>query len=134
MKRQKMTLALQLGCGYGMPDCLREASAQFKKYPTEPDRDQKLTTYCFGIQEGTSDQWDTLWNAYKSEINANELYAIRYGLACSKNTTILQNYLSLAIGSDVRVQDKHILINQERIRYSYDKILRGEKSHALPTL
>ena len=112
MGRQSMTLALQLSCEFGKADCLSQAAKSLSNYPTEPDRDQKLTTYCYGIQEGGKEQWDSLWAQYQTEINANELYSIRYGLSCSKSADTLKEYLNLAIGGGIRIQDIHTAINQ----------------------
>ena len=62
------------------------SSEQFAKYPAEePDRDQKGPIYCYGIQEGSDDQWDQLFEQYLTESNANELSDIRVGLSCSKS-------------------------------------------------
>ena len=74
MDRERMTLALQISCAFGNKNCLSKSSQKFASYPAEPDRDQKLTTYCYGIQEGTKSQWETMWERYKIEINPNELY------------------------------------------------------------
>ena len=74
MDRERMTLALQISCAFGNKNCLSKSSQKFTSYPAEPDRDQKLTTYCYGIQEGTKSQWETMWERYKIEINPNELY------------------------------------------------------------
>ena len=74
MDRERMTLALQMSCAFGNKNCLSKSSQKFASYPDEPDRDQKLTTYCYGIQEGTKSQWETMWERYKIEINPNELY------------------------------------------------------------
>jgi len=116
-----MTEALQTACQYGLPDCLSQASNQISQYPVEPDRDQKLTTYCYGIQEGDDSTWDKLWESYKTEINANELYAIRYGLSCSQSAETLDEYLYITIGPDIRVQDKHSAMNQvSSTRYGRD--------------
>lgn len=113
MDRQAMTEALQTACQYGISDCLSMATKQLNEYPTEPDRDQKLTSYCYGIQEGDRSDWDMLWDSYKTETNANELYSIRYGLSCSKDAATLNEYLAITIeGNDIRVQDKHSVINQ----------------------
>ena len=73
-----------------------------------------MTTYCYGIQEGTKEQWDQLWQQYLVEINANELYVIRYGLSCSKDAETLRNYLELTIADEdyIRVQDKHTVMSQ----------------------
>ena len=46
------------------------------------------------------------------EQNANELYSIRYGLACSKDELTIKNWLQLIKGDDIRTQDKHTAINQ----------------------
>ena len=97
-----------LACLYGNRECAEKAKKNFASYPVEPDRDQKLTTYCYGIQEGTTEDWDKLWDQFKKEDNANEEYALRYGMACSKDTAVLKKYLENAIGPDVRVQAKSL--------------------------
>jgi len=112
MDRQAMTLALQTACKYETPDCLQKSEEHFGKYPTEPDRDQKLTVYCYGIQEGSEDDWNKLWNNYKSEINANELTTMRKALACSKDSSVLYQYLTYATEEVIRVQHKHTVINE----------------------
>ena len=30
----------------------------------ELDRDQKLAGYCYGIQEGTANEWNKMWDLY----------------------------------------------------------------------
>ena len=72
----------------------------------------QITTYFYKILESGQAEWDRLWSSYKSEQNANELYSIRYGLACSKDETTIRNWLQLIKGDDIRTQDKHTAINQ----------------------
>ena len=110
-----MSLSLVEACKYGIADCLKKASEKFTAFDTtsganELDRDQKLSGYCYGIQEGTTSQWDALWELYEKEQNANEQSTLRYGLACSKDEETLKKYMEY--GKDkVRVQDKHSLFN-----------------------
>ena len=95
MERTAMSLSLIEACKYGTADCLVKASEKFTAFDTttnanELDRDQKLAGYCYGIQEGSADQWDALWKLYEREQNANEKSTLTYGLACSKDTAILK--------------------------------------------
>ncbi|CBY38947.1 unnamed protein product [Oikopleura dioica] len=101
MDRESMNLALLLSC-----------SIWKQRLFDEPDRDQKLTAYCYGVQESSQTEWERLWASYKTEHNANELYSIRYGLACSKDDLTIKNWLQLIKGDDIRTQDKHTAINQ----------------------
>ena len=131
MERTAMSLSLIEACKYGTADCLAKASEKFTAFDTttnanELDRDQKLAGYCYGIQEGTAEQWDALWKLYEREQNANEKSTLTYGLACSKDTEILkvnfsvrervanfyffQKYMQYGIDT-VRVQDKHTVFN-----------------------
>ena len=68
MERTAMSLSLIESCKYGTADCLTKASEKFTAFDTttganELDRDQKLAGYCYGIQEGTVEQWDALWKS-----------------------------------------------------------------------
>ena len=95
MERTAMSLSLVESCKYGTADCLTKASEKFTAFDTttganELDRDQKLAGYCYGIQEGTAEQWDALWKLYEREQNANEKSTLTYGLACSKDTETLK--------------------------------------------
>jgi len=115
MERTAMSLSLIEACKYGTADCLVKASEKFTAFDTttnanELDRDQKLAGYCYGIQEGSADQWDALWKLYEREQNANEKSTLTYGLACSKDTAILKKYMQYGIDT-VRVQDKHTVFN-----------------------
>ena len=132
MERTAMSLSLIEACKYGTADCLVKASEKFTAFDTttnanELDRDQKLAGYCYGIQEGSAEQWDALWKLYEREQNANEKSTLTYGLACSKDTAILkvnfqlltseikwfnhfQKYMQYGIDT-VRVQDKHTVFN-----------------------
>ena len=62
---------------------------------------------------GKQSDWDKLWNKYASEINANGLSTIRYGLSCAKDQSILKSYLNKIRDENIiRLQDKHTAINQ----------------------
>ena len=115
MERFGMSLALIEACKYGNSDCLEQAKSKLEKFnpvtmENELDRDQKLSGYCYGIQESNEEKWDELWNYYNKEQNANEQSVIRSGLSCSKDEKVLEKYLQYGIDV-VRVQDKHSVIN-----------------------
>jgi len=115
MKRFGMSLSLIEACKYGNQDCLQNAKQALELFnpitmENELDRDQKLSGYCYGIQETNEAKWDELWNYYNREQNANEQSVIRSGLSCSKDEKVLKKYLQYGIDV-VRVQDKHSVIN-----------------------
>ena len=112
MERLAMGSAIGTACQYSVEDCLAQSVEEYKNYPEkEPDRDQKRTTYCYGIQEGGKAEWDLMWSRYGEEIDANELSTMRFALSCSKEYQTLQKYLEIAISDEIRVQDKHYVFN-----------------------
>ena len=69
MKRFGMSLSLIEACKYGNQDCLQNAKQALELFnpitmENELDRDQKLSGYCYGIQETNEAKWDELWNYY----------------------------------------------------------------------
>ena len=105
MERIAMSVALIEACKYGNADCLKNAKDVLDKFdPTdvsnlknEPDRDQKLSAYCYGVQENSAN-YDKLWSYYQKEQNANEQSVLRSGMACAKDEATLKKYLNEALG------------------------------------
>ena len=102
MKRVGMSIALVEACKYGNADCLEKATKAVNDFePTngmknEPDRDQKLSAYCYGVQENKAN-YDKLWEYYKVEQNANEQSVLRSGMACAKDKDTIRKYLEEAL-------------------------------------
>lgn len=48
--------------------------------------------YCTSIRKGDQNDWNFLWNIFRSSKYASQKLAILNGLGCSRNTTILQKY------------------------------------------
>ena len=105
MQRIAMSVALIEACKYGNSNCLKNAKDVLDKFdPTdvsnlknEPDRDQKLSAYCYGVQENSAN-YDKLWSYYQKEQNANEQSVLRSGMACAKDEATLKKYLNEALG------------------------------------
>lgn len=101
MKRVGMSIALVEACKYGNKDCLDHAEKAVSTFDPqtmadEPDRDQKLAAYCYGVQQNKN-HYDKLWNYYKVEQNANERSVLSSGMACSQDKTTLLKYLEEAL-------------------------------------
>jgi len=112
MKRVGMSIAIVEACKYGNADCLENATKAVNQFEpmnemkNEPDRDQKLSAYCYGVQENKAN-YDKLWEYYKVDQNANEQSVLRSGMACAKDKDTIRKYLEEALKDDIRVQDKH---------------------------
>ena len=105
MQRTALSVSLVEACKYGNLDCLSNAKDVLDNFdPTdidnlknEPDRDQKLSAYCYGVQEN-SENYDKLWAYYQKEQSANEQSVLRSGMACAKDEATLKKYLNEALG------------------------------------
>ena len=102
MKRVGMSIAIVEACKYGNADCLENATKAVNQFEpmnemkNEPDRDQKLSAYCYGVQENKAN-YDKLWEYYKVEQNANEQSVLRSGMACAKDKDTIRKYLEEAL-------------------------------------
>ena len=103
MDRVAMSVALVEACKYGNEDCLEKAKSTLDKFEplenlkNEPDRDRKLSAYCYGVQENNKN-YEKLWDYYQIEQNANEQSVLRSGMACSKDEKTIRSYLKEALG------------------------------------
>ena len=102
MDRVAMSVALVEACKYGNEDCLENAKTTLDSFEpenlkNEPDRDRKLSAYCYGVQENNKN-YEKLWGYYKVEQNANEQSVLRSGMACSKDERTIRSYLNEALG------------------------------------
>ncbi|KAF2363702.1 Peptidase M1 membrane alanine aminopeptidase N-terminal [Trinorchestia longiramus] len=107
------TLIVSWACLLELPDCLTTAGTLFENWVTAGGLETtvaanlKSTVYCVGIAEGTSADWDFAWQVARSTNLASERDLLLSALGCSKNQTILANYLEMAFTEDsgVRKQD-----------------------------
>lgn len=76
-------------CKYGHEDCVKEAKdafAEFKKTPTNKiNKDQRTYVYCNGVRYGGKEEFDFLYERYKTENIAAEQLSLMTGMACTKD-------------------------------------------------
>lgn len=68
---------------------------------------QRTVVYCTAIKHGSSDDWNFLWDQYGLANVAAEQVVILGALGCSRNHTILYNYLHYLLEEErgIRPQD-----------------------------
>ncbi|XP_072036362.1 aminopeptidase N-like isoform X1 [Amphiura filiformis] len=99
LKRQLQSVVISLACSHGNEDCVSEATRQYTEWMNNPGSnsikpDLKLSVYCTAIAEGGSEEWSFAFDQYKMTNSDTEKVALITGMACSKNTSIINTYLS----------------------------------------
>ncbi|XP_043289822.1 uncharacterized protein [Venturia canescens] len=99
-------------CKFDHEMCIEKSRFYFSEWRTKSKmvpKNQKVAAYCSAIRYGSSEDWDFLWDQYFKSNCASEQAVILEALACSRNTTILENYLLKAVTpfheSRIRKQD-----------------------------
>ncbi|XP_014472138.1 PREDICTED: uncharacterized protein LOC106743116 [Dinoponera quadriceps] len=100
-------------CNFDDDECVTTYVGKFQKWKAEPSTsikpNERTVAYCVGIRNGTSGDWEFLWEKYFYSDNAAEQKEIINALGCSLNTTILEKYLKYAISdyqtNRIRKQD-----------------------------
>ncbi|XP_061175207.1 glutamyl aminopeptidase-like [Saccostrea echinata] len=101
---------ISLTCGMGDKDCLNNATNKFRKWL---DQGESVTpnirsiVYKYGMQNGGSpEDWDKMWNKYKTETVPQEQIKLLYGMSKTPTVWLLVRYLEYTKREDmVRSQD-----------------------------
>ncbi|XP_032687648.1 putative aminopeptidase-2 [Odontomachus brunneus] len=100
MDRLHREMILQWACKLGKPQCVEKSISLFASWkdgkgsiPTHA----QAAVYCTALRNGISDDWDFLWNKYLKTNLASEKLVIINALGCSRNQTVLYNYLMKVI-------------------------------------
>ncbi|GJQ73766.1 hypothetical protein Trydic_g18707 [Trypoxylus dichotomus] len=108
----KTALALQWACELELEQCVNTSTTLFEGFFGEEGNainpNIRSTVYCSAIrQDESGENWQLLWNRYKNTKLATEQAIILTALGCSKNETVLTEYLRLSIDSSsgIRKQD-----------------------------
>jgi len=102
-----------LACHVGVPECISEVVAIFKKWIANPSSvakphpDLRSIVYSYGMRlAGGEKEWNTMWKLYQEESDAQEKMKLLQGLAMSSEPWILERYIQFAKDeSNVRSQD-----------------------------
>ncbi|KAK9884518.1 hypothetical protein WA026_007361 [Henosepilachna vigintioctopunctata] len=111
------TMIIRKSCQYGIPSCLMESSQLFAKYEASANnenpipKDLRSLVYCYAIKEGKENEWNFLWNKYKTSNLGSEKSSIMRALGCTRDKALLRKYLEFTIteNSGIRRQDSSIV-------------------------
>ncbi|XP_055517309.1 aminopeptidase Ey-like isoform X2 [Leucoraja erinacea] len=111
MDQYNEIVAMSVACSYGHQDCQNKAQVLFKQWMSNNSSNPiplnlKSTVYCNAIALGGEEQWDFAWKMFKEATIATESDTLRYALACTKTTWLLNRYLEYTLQPDmIRKQD-----------------------------
>ncbi|XP_015184597.1 PREDICTED: uncharacterized protein LOC107070683 [Polistes dominula] len=91
-----------LACKFDHEQCVSNSLEFFQNWinATSNNRiepNQRSAAYCMGILHGDSEDWENLWNHYKTSKVVSEQVVVLNALGCSKDVDILEQYLRYAI-------------------------------------
>ncbi|XP_072036065.1 aminopeptidase N-like [Amphiura filiformis] len=106
------SLGISTACGYGLEDCLEEASRLYRLWMNDAsnnpiDGDFRSTVYCAAIRAGGQDEWMFAFEQYQNTTIASEKATLRGAMGCSTQPWILSTYLAYSLDPDkIRAQDR----------------------------
>lgn len=110
---------LTWACKYGHEDCIKESKALYATYKTgtKVHKDLRSIVYCNAIRDGTTADFDFLFNKFTTEDIAAEQLNILSGTGCTKDATLV------AVSVMLNIFD----FNYEIIRFSRDTWIVSSK-------
>ena len=102
---------LSLACRHGLALCRQEAARLFSSWISDPSLyihpDIRSLVYKYGMDRTNDpDSWETMFQRYLEESNAQEKRKLLYGLAAIKEPWVLQRFINLANNETlIRSQD-----------------------------
>ncbi|KAM3967323.1 membrane alanyl aminopeptidase-like [Aphomia sociella] len=99
---------LQFACNLGHKRCNEESIQRFNSMKNNNWVDPRIrrNVYMTGIRDGTSDDFEFLLQRFKDSNYANDQLEILRGLAATKNSQLLTQYLDLTLEREIRSHDK----------------------------
>lgn len=99
-------------CRLGLEDCVKNAVDIFSEYEEKAENNPipanlRSVVYCTALEHGDEKEWNFLWDRYKESITTTEQVTILSALGCTKNVSLLTQYLAMSIdeNSGIRKQD-----------------------------
>ena len=100
---------LPTACLFDTPECVDQATARYAQWmqagnPDDPSQNpfgirMRQDLYCASIRQGGQAEWDFLSDRFPAS-SGDERNAIVYGLACTKDSTILTNLLDRSLNTN----------------------------------
>lgn len=102
-------------CKYGHEGCIAKSKEHFNNFKTKSTKvpkDQRAVVYCNAVRSGTAEDFNFLYDRYKTEDISAEQLNLLAGMACTKDQTLVTKYLDYIIKTDdIRPQDRAAAIN-----------------------
>uniref|UniRef100_A0A665W1R9 Aminopeptidase n=1 Tax=Echeneis naucrates TaxID=173247 RepID=A0A665W1R9_ECHNA len=101
LKKQSQTLAVQVACNSGLPDCVAMAKRMFGLWMKDNTNiihpNLRHWIYCEAVASGGKEEWDFAWSQYQSTNDTSEKYHLRHALSCTKKIWLLNRYLGYTL-------------------------------------
>ncbi|KAM4572413.1 aminopeptidase N-like isoform 2-T2 [Odontesthes bonariensis] len=103
--------ALHTACRTELPECQNLTTTWFKQWMDSPQHNPihpnlRSVVYCSAVAAGDEAEWEFGWSQYESASVASEAGKLMSALACTRNTELLNRYLSFTLNSSmIRKQD-----------------------------
>ncbi|XP_068595878.1 aminopeptidase Ey-like [Brachionichthys hirsutus] len=110
MDQYNQVNAISLACRTGLKECQNLTSSLFKIWmdtkKNEIHPNLRSTVYCNAIAAGGSEEWEFAWSEFKNATIATEADKLRFALACTKKSWLLNRYLEYTLDpAMIRKQD-----------------------------
>ncbi|KAM7359496.1 uncharacterized protein ACRADG_013108 [Cochliomyia hominivorax] len=102
------TKVLSWICKFGHAECISKAKSYFNKnLKSDPvPANIRSVVYCSAMREGNEQDFNKLYNKYKTETVATEETLILNSMGCVKDEKLVERYFNMVVSDDVRRQDK----------------------------
>uniref|UniRef100_A0A665W217 Aminopeptidase N-like n=1 Tax=Echeneis naucrates TaxID=173247 RepID=A0A665W217_ECHNA len=98
---KNQTLAVQVACNSGLPDCVAMAKRMFGLWMKDNTNiihpNLRHWIYCEAVASGGKEEWDFAWSQYQSTNDTSEKYHLRHALSCTKKIWLLNRYLGYTL-------------------------------------
>nr|AAD31184.1 aminopeptidase N 2 [Lymantria dispar] len=109
-------IILDINCRHGNPACINTAQQLLENFRNNPSQrlnpDIQTLVYCSGLRGGDADNFNFLWDMYRSTSDPSEQSILLNALGCTSNEELRSFYLNQVIAEDsqVREQDRHTIV------------------------
>ncbi|XP_062404144.1 aminopeptidase N-like isoform X1 [Sardina pilchardus] len=108
--------AVRVACSTGVDGCQNLTLTWYSQWMAQPQNNTihpnlRATVYCSAIASGGEDQWNFGWKMFQNASIAIEANKLMAALACTKDATLLNQYLNYTLDSSmIRKQDATTVI------------------------
>ena len=102
---------LQFSCKLGLQDCIVTARKLYQEWMNDENvnnipKNFRSFVYCTAVKYGSRHEWNFALNQYKKEVDSNSRKELQYGMSCTKEPWLINNYLNNQLDQSItRKQD-----------------------------